>query len=290
MVHAVFLVSGLVLAVLERLPGLRWRRAPLFRAFFASDLCYLLTGFVAGTSLATAYVVSASAMLGSLGAPRLADLHPPLWLGATVALLSLDAGNYVAHWLMHRYDALWEIHKVHHSSTSLDWLATFRSHILEQVLRRLLAPLVLIVVGLPIDATIVGASMFNAWAMLIHSNLCLDLRAVESVLVTPRLHRVHHDPATTHRNFGTFLTLWDRLLRGTFVTRDVADDVTFGVPGEVHTYPQGWRLQLVAPLGRLQTPRSRGSGLPTVGSVSVAMMDVRDVGVRMGQGLVNVNV
>jgi lathosterol oxidase len=251
MVYAVLVVSGVILASLERLAGLRYRRAPLFRAFFASDAFYLLTGFVAGTSLATAYVASASAALGALGVPRLAALDPPLWVGAAVSVVALDLGNYLAHWLMHRYDALWEIHKVHHSSRTLDWLATFRSHLLEQALRRVLAPLGLIVVGVPIEAVIVGASVFNAWAMLIHSNLGVDLRALEPVLVTPRLHRVHHDPATTHRNFGTFLTLWDRLLRDRFVTRDVASGVTFGVPEEVETYPQGWWPQLREPLRRV---------------------------------------
>lgn len=251
---AVVFLNGLLLAFVERLPGVRWRRAPLWRPFLPSDVWYLLTGFVAGTSLATAYVVSASALLGALGVPRLADLHPPLWLGAILTVLSLDAGNYLAHWLMHRHDALWEIHKVHHSSPTLDWLAAFRSHILEQALRRLLAPVAVIVVGVPIDATLVGASIFNAWAMLIHSNLGVDLRFLEPVLVTPRLHRVHHDPASTHRNFGTFLTVWDRLLRARFVDREVASDVTFGVPGELHTYPQGWWRQLVAPFS--STPSS----------------------------------
>ncbi len=251
MVYAVLVVSGVILASLERLPGLRYRRAPLFRAFFASDVFYLLTGFVAGTSLATAYVVSASAALGSLGMPRLAALDLPLWVNAVVALVSLDLGNYAAHWLMHRYDALWEIHKAHHSSRTLDWLATFRSHLLEQALRRLLAPLGLIVVGVPIEAVVLGASVFNAWAMLIHSNLSVDLGALEPILVTPRLHRVHHDPETTHKNFGTFLTLWDRLLRDGFISREVAAGVTFGVPDEVEGYPQGWCQQLVEPLRRV---------------------------------------
>jgi sterol desaturase/sphingolipid hydroxylase (fatty acid hydroxylase superfamily) len=88
------------------------------------------------------------------------------------------------------------------------------------------------------------------------------------VLVTPRLHRIHHDPATSHRNFGTFLTLWDRLLRGRFVTRDVASDVRFGIPGEITTYPQGWWPQLLEPLKRMAgatsgaTPAAASSGSP----------------------------
>jgi sterol desaturase/sphingolipid hydroxylase (fatty acid hydroxylase superfamily) len=250
MVYATLVVTGLLLACLERLPRLRFRRAPLLRACFAGDVVYLLTGFVAGTSLATAYIVSASALLADWGAPRLASLDPPLWLGAALALVSLDAGNYAAHRLLHRFDVLWEIHKVHHSSPTLDWLATFRSHLLEQTLRRLMAPLVLIAIGLPLDATVIGAGIFNAWAMLIHSNLRLDLRWLEPVLVTPRLHRIHHDPATSHRNFGTFLVLWDRMLRGRFVGREAPAEVRFGVPGEVDTYPQGWWSQLTAPFGQ----------------------------------------
>jgi sterol desaturase/sphingolipid hydroxylase (fatty acid hydroxylase superfamily) len=94
--------------------------------------------------------------------------------------------------------------------------------------------------------------------MFIHSHLSLDLRAIEPVVVTPRLHRVHHDPATTHKNFGTFLPLWDRLLRDTFVHREVAPDVAFGVPGEVDAYPQGWWSQLVWPF------RSVADGLAAI--------------------------
>jgi sterol desaturase/sphingolipid hydroxylase (fatty acid hydroxylase superfamily) len=251
MVYVALVAVGSVLAGLERLPGLRFRRAPLLRPLFASDVVYLLTGFVAGTSLAIAYVVAGSAALGALGIPRLADFDPPLWLGTVVSLLLLDLGNYVAHWAMHRWDALWEIHKAHHSSAHLDWLATFRSHVLEQTLRRLVAPLGLIVLGVPIDAVVVAATIFNAWATLIHSNLRLPGGALEAIVVTPRLHRIHHDPGTTDRNFGTLLTVWDRLFRGRFVTHDVADDVRFGVPGEVATYPQGWGAQLVEPLRRL---------------------------------------
>ncbi len=251
MINVVFVVTGLILASFERLPGLRFRASPFLRSFFASDVFYLLTGFVAGTSLTLAFVVAASATLGALGMPRLSAFALPLPVSTVVALISLDFGNYVAHWLMHRYDALWEIHKIHHSSRTLDWLATFRSHFLEQTLRRLLAPLGLIVLGVPVEAAVLGAGLFNAWAMFIHSNLSLDLQVLEPVLVTPRLHRVHHDPNTTHKNFGTFLTLWDRLLRSTFVTRDVAPDVAFGIPDEVETYPQGWGRQLVEPVRRI---------------------------------------
>jgi sterol desaturase/sphingolipid hydroxylase (fatty acid hydroxylase superfamily) len=258
MIHTALLATALGLAALERFPALRFRRARLFRACFTSDVWYGLTGFVAGTALTTALIVAASDALGALGVPRLAALDLPLWATAAVALVTLDLGNYAAHWLMHRVDALWEIHKVHHSSPTLDWLATFRSHLLEQALRRVLAPLGLVLLGVPLDGTLVAAAAFNGWAMLIHSNLRLDLRVMEPVLVTPRLHRIHHDPATSLRNFGTLFTAWDRLLRGRFVHRDVAPDVAFGVPGEP-AYPQGWLRQLVLPLRRIAGSTGRAT-------------------------------
>ncbi|TMA35647.1 MAG: sterol desaturase family protein, partial [Deltaproteobacteria bacterium] len=119
-------IGALVLALLERVERLRFRASPLWRAHAASDVIYLLTGYVAGGSLALAYIVATSDWLGRIGLPRLAA---PRWASVPLALVALDLGNYTAHWLLHRVDVLWEFHKAHHSSPTLDWLATFRSHL-----------------------------------------------------------------------------------------------------------------------------------------------------------------
>lgn len=255
-------LAGAALVALERLPGVRFKRSPLLRPFFVSDAWYLITGYVFGTALTVAFVMSASATLGSLDVPRLAAVDLPLWLGAVLVVVLLDIGNYVAHWLMHRYDTLWEFHKAHHSSETLDWLAMFRSHIVEQMLRRLIAPVGLILLGMPADAVALGGGFFNAWAMLIHSNLALNLSAIEPLLVTPRLHRAHHAPATTNTNFGTVLTIWDRLFRGRFVMTETGPDVRLGVPDEVETYPQGWWPQFREPFRRLTKSASLDSSTP----------------------------
>ncbi len=84
-----------------------------------------------------------------------------------------------AHWLLHRVDALWEFHKVHHSSRTLDWLATFRSHLVEQVVRRLVAPLLLLVAGFPLDVIVAAAAIFTVWATFNHSNLRARLGPLE---------------------------------------------------------------------------------------------------------------
>jgi sterol desaturase/sphingolipid hydroxylase (fatty acid hydroxylase superfamily) len=242
--------SALLLALLERLPATRRERQPLLRPYLGSDLVYLLSGYVAGGSAAAAYVAAASEAVGRLGVPRLAALDVPFWAAVAASLVLIDLGNYLSHWLLHRFGPLWRLHEVHHSSRRLDWMATFRSHLLEQALRRAVAPVGLVFAGAPVGAVAVAAGLFQSWAMLNHANLALDLRWLEPVFVTPRLHHLHHVPETTHRNLGTLLTLWDRL-RGALVVRELAAGEIYGVPGEVESYPQGWLRQLVEPLRRI---------------------------------------
>ncbi len=250
---------ALPVAALERLPALRRRRAPFFRPGLASDALYLVTGYGAGASLAAAYILEGSRWCGAaLGIPRLGSAGLPLWATAPLALLALDLGNYGVHLLLHRVDALWELHKVHHSSPALDWLATFRSHLLEQALRRLLAPLLLILLGVPGDALALAYGIFLAFAIANHANLALPLRRLEPVFVTPRLHRLHHVPETTECNLGTVFSGWDRL-RGTLVREETEPDAALGVPGELASYPQGFARQLVEPLSRL-LPQSAARG------------------------------
>lgn len=252
-------VSAVLIAAIERAPQLRFAALSFFRPLFASDLVYLGTGFLAGTSVSLAYILAASAALGAFGAPRLESLDLPLWTNIPLALVALDLGNYSAHWLLHRFDPLWEVHKVHHSIRALDWLATFRSHLLEQTLRRLLAPIGLILLGVPVAAVATAGAIFNGWAILNHSNLAIDLRFLEPVFVTPRLHRSHHAAATTHYNLGTVFSIWDRL-RGTLIAQDLTKSTLLGVPGEVESYPQGWGRQLLEPLWRI-FPGMRGGVL-----------------------------
>jgi sterol desaturase/sphingolipid hydroxylase (fatty acid hydroxylase superfamily) len=243
------IVAG-VLALVERVPRLRFRALPVLRPYFGTDVVYLLTGYVAGGSLALAYVMHASAWTAAWTGVEWASV--PLWLQIALALVMIDFGNYVVHWALHRFDALWRFHAAHHSSQELDWMATFRSHLVEQALRRLVAPLGAIALGLPAEAVVPAAGFFFAWAILNHANVALPVAWLEPLFVTPRLHRLHHVPATSERNLGTVLSVWDRLL-GRLVTYDVPRDVVLGLPRGRDAYPQTWVAQLVAPF-RAQVP------------------------------------
>jgi sterol desaturase/sphingolipid hydroxylase (fatty acid hydroxylase superfamily) len=242
-------VLALLVATLERVPALRFRAAPLLRPHAGTDVVYLLTGFGAGGVLAGAWVRRATAWSTAWTGADALWPSVPFPVQAALALVALDLGNYLVHWALHRWDVLWRFHEAHHSSRRLDWLATFRSHLVEQLLRRALAPLALVAAGVPAPAVGVAAAVYLAWAILNHANLRLPLGVLEGVFVTPRLHRLHHVPATTERNLGTVFTWWDRL-RGTLVLADPDPETPFGLPRGRATYPQDWLGQLAAPWTR----------------------------------------
>jgi sterol desaturase/sphingolipid hydroxylase (fatty acid hydroxylase superfamily) len=184
----------------------------------------------------------------ALGLPGLESLGLSWAAEVAIATVLYDLCASTAHLLLHRYDLLWRLHKVHHSSRVLDWLATTRAHGLEHLARGIPTQAALFTLGVPTSALAMALAIYAAFATLGHSNLRLDLSRLEWLFVTPRIHRLHHVPETTHHNFGTIFTLWDRLL-GRLVIKecDPDPDQILGVPGEIDRYPQSWWRQLVEP-------------------------------------------
>lgn len=209
----------------------------------------LITNFAFGAvTFAVAVVLpisrlTASAAAQSLGsgvAPRLALSWP-----ATLALLLLvdSLAVYLLHRLMHRTPLLWRIHRVHHADQSVDLSTTFRNHPLELTASLPMAAAVVLVVGAP--ASVIMAAQTISFAMTIWQHADIDLpprldRALAWVIVTPRVHRLHHNPERQHHdsNYGELMTLWDRLF-GTY-------DATEG------RHPVGLDGQIAAPDRLLQ--------------------------------------
>src|SRR5262249_44864234 len=105
--------------------------------------------------------------------------------------------------------------------------------------------------GFPLPAVAVAGVIFSVWAAFNHANVRLSWTFLDVLFITPRLHRLHHVPATSTQNLGAVFSLWDRVC-GSFLTLPVADHALLGVPGEVTTYPQGWLAQFVEPFRRLR--------------------------------------
>jgi sterol desaturase/sphingolipid hydroxylase (fatty acid hydroxylase superfamily) len=243
----VIMSTVLLCSILERFLRFRYRELPFFRDYFTTDLFYMICALGLGLSMGRMWLAPATLWFNAhVPLLRIFSLDFPLWMTLPVAVALFDLGEYVAHRLLHRVDALWEIHKIHHSSRSLDWLATFRSHASEQVIRNLLGPVFLLLIGFPLDATLLSTGIYAAFGVFNHSNTKLNLRWIEPFFITPRLHRMHHfADQSSQTNLGTVLTLWDWMF-GTLDLRPLESE-TLGVPDEVETYPQTWGRQFMEP-------------------------------------------
>jgi sterol desaturase/sphingolipid hydroxylase (fatty acid hydroxylase superfamily) len=172
--------------------------------------------------------------------------HPAVWVAAYVVG---DAVYYWVHRAEHRFRVLWSSHLVHHSSTEFTFTTAVRNpwtEIFYKPLTGLWAPLL----GVPpMIAAVLGTVGLMA-GLLQHTSLVRTLGPLDSVLMTPRNHRVHH--ASNQRyldaNFGGTLVVWDRLF-GTFVeeTEPAVFGITKPLPGRgplvvgAGGYPELWR-------------------------------------------------
>ena len=179
--------------------------------------------------------------------------YGPNWSLAPVALAGLftlvfflvdDASRFGLHWLLHKVPALWYLHRVHHSATSLTPITLYRVHTLEMALYFIRSLVVVsLVTGLFIylfQGRITGwdligvnifAFLFNLLgANLRHSPVNIHFGVFERWLVSPAQHQIHHSSDVDHldKNFGSALSIWDRWA-GTWVPGREARNLTYGL-------------------------------------------------------------
>jgi sterol desaturase/sphingolipid hydroxylase (fatty acid hydroxylase superfamily) len=180
----------------------------------------------------------------------------PSWLQFVLLLLLADLCFYLAHRLVHAVPWLWRFHAVHHSSEQMDWLATFRVHPVDQTLNSTIIALPIVALGFSPAPLLAYALLYRVHALLLHSNVHVDLGPLGRVFASPRYHHWHHadEPQAYDRNFGGQLVIWDLL----FDTLYESDELParYGVGGAV---PSGYLQQLLTPL----LPKRRRRAHPT---------------------------
>jgi sterol desaturase/sphingolipid hydroxylase (fatty acid hydroxylase superfamily) len=153
----------------------------------------------------------------------------------------LDLAVYLLHRAYHRVPLLWRFHSVHHSDRDLDVSSASRFHLGEVAVSGAAKLGVVQLLGISFPGLLAFEIALLLAAQFQHANLRLPRRleaALVTVLVPPSMHRVHHHPerVSTDSNFGTLLSVWDRLL-GTYRPRSPSDR-EFGL----EHYPEADRL------------------------------------------------
>lgn len=181
-------------------------------------------------------------------------------VGLVFSMLALDWTFYYWHWMLHKIPFLWRFHNVHHVDLDLDSTTALRFHFGELMISTLYRSAQILVLGISPFILILFEVMVTSFALFHHSNFRFPLR-LENILnrfvITPRLHGVHHSTIRdeTDSNFGTILTVWDRL-HSTLRTDVPQDRIKIGVPEFQDPRELGFWNLLSLPF-RKQRPRQQ---------------------------------
>jgi sterol desaturase/sphingolipid hydroxylase (fatty acid hydroxylase superfamily) len=152
-----------------------------------------------------------------------------------LALLLMDYTIYLWHVGTHRIGYLWRLHQVHHLDLDLDSTTALRFHFAEMVISIPHRMLQIFLIGTSPRALTAWQRLFFVSILFHHSNVRLPRRlesAMGLLLITPRLHGIHHSvvPSQTNSNWSSGLSLWDRL-HGTLRLDAPPTGVRIGPPG-----------------------------------------------------------
>ena len=164
--------------------------------------------------------------------------------GVAVGLFVLDLTACSWHVANHRVALLWRFHSVHHSDEFFDTSTAVRFHIGELLASLGVRLAVVAVFGLPVMGILVFEIVYAFFNFFEHGNIRLRegfSRTISGVFVTPALHRFHHAAHSKHlnTNFGTILSIWDRIFR-TFARTGSRANHKVGLP-----YPAPWTSTFV---------------------------------------------
>jgi sterol desaturase/sphingolipid hydroxylase (fatty acid hydroxylase superfamily) len=146
----------------------------------------------------------------------------------------MDYTLYAWHILLHRVPLLWRCHAAHHADLDLDASTALRFHFAEFVLSVPWRAAQIALLGVARKPLALWRSLTLVEVMFHHANLRLPVRfedMLSRLIVTPRLHGIHHSVVGEQRNsnFSSGLTAWDFLHRT--IRRDVPQQaITIGLP------------------------------------------------------------
>jgi sterol desaturase/sphingolipid hydroxylase (fatty acid hydroxylase superfamily) len=167
-------------------------------------------------------LITAASFAQARGVGVLNHVALPIAVLIAVNLVLRGFISFATHYLMHKVPAFWRVHRVHHLDTELDVSSTVRFHPFEFVVALIPGIPMVLAFGLTPWILMVYELMDVVVTLWSHSNLRLPValdRALQYLVVTPDLHRVHHSSwqPETDSNFGAVLPIWD-LVFGTFRT------------------------------------------------------------------------
>ena len=253
------LILACIFIPLERLLPLHHDQ-PILRRDWANDLFYLLfNGLVVrgGTLLVFAAAMFAWRQWWPTDTLGLAG-QLPIWAQVIGTIVVADIGYYTAHRMAHAIPFLWRFHAVHHSIEEMDWLASHRVHPFDQIFTNAMSLLPVYFLGFSLEAVAIFTVIYQAQALLIHSNVRISFGPLKWLIASPEYHHWHHadQREAYNRNFAAQLSLIDVIAGTIFLPRGRRPD-QYGVSDPVpRFYPQQFLYPFAAALKAFRRQRT----------------------------------
>ena len=233
---AVSLVAlGVPFTLVERWRPLRRQCSAIRRPGAMTDAVSFVVNEVLA-ALGLVVVLAMAVPLLRLGIPpavRETTAALPGWSRWLLAFVVSEVCGYWGHRLSHEIPALWSLHRVHHSASTLDWLAPSRRHPLDAVVARTSTALPVLVLGLGVPTVVTWFALKRLQGLIVHANVDVRLGALERVIATPFFHHWHHsdEPGTWNTNYAGSIPAVDWLF-GTLYLPD-RWPAAYGCDGDV---------------------------------------------------------
>ncbi len=270
--HGLMLMTlvAVIVIPLERL--LPVRRQSLLRPHMLTDGLHLvLTSAMAklffqlvfGLVLLT-FVFGVNRLVASEGL-RARVAAQPFLLQFAEAMVVYEFFGYWSHRASHEWRWWWRFHSIHHSSTTLDWLATPRLHFVDQGLRQIVKLTPLVLLGFTRESFGLVAVVGPVLTFLIHANARLHWGPLRFIYTSPQFHHWHHALIPTNKNYSDQFPWMDAL----FGTLHLPRGQWPNAYGIAEPMPASWWRQMLLPFATLRSgPASTGKPPAYIGCAS----------------------
>lgn len=242
-----------------------WRKnQPLFRKDFWLDTFYMFFNFfllnlivlIALSNTVEQFFNDILSLVGlSVANFQLFDINTfPYWARILVFFIIIDFVQWFTHTLLHRYEFLWNFHKVHHSVKQMGFAAHLRYHWMEPVVYNSMKYIPLAIMGGFTAQDVAIVHFFNITiGHLNHANINWDYGWLKYILNNPRMHIWHHakelpEDRRMGVNFGITLSIWDYIFKTDYIPYN-GRDIELGFDGD-EKFPKDFIHQEMYPLGK----------------------------------------
>jgi sterol desaturase/sphingolipid hydroxylase (fatty acid hydroxylase superfamily) len=128
-----------------------------------------------------------------------------------VFLITVDFCRYWKHRFLHSISIFQAFHSIHHATDNLNFLTTYRIHLVEYLIDGLVTLIPVVLLGIPPEMSIPLYLTLILYGAINHSGLNLSFGWLDRIFVSPRFHALHHsiDRNIYNTNFGSLFSVWD---------------------------------------------------------------------------------